>query len=120
LDAFALINKRIAVLDFPDRRGVNTQPVLSQLIVQEIVQALESTPELATYGYISQDVMHRRWDLGHAAIELGNEVLTLNDVRLVQTHLEEVDTAMISGEGRHMRRRELEIHYTVRGDYEML
>jgi hypothetical protein len=116
-----VLNKRIAVLSFPSLAGSLAYPAISQIIVHAIVESLEGCPPLATYGYLSKDAVDSlRWPFGHSAIELGNEILTLNDIDLVRRQLQEVNTSMVSGEGRHMRRRELDIHFSIRGEYEIL
>jgi hypothetical protein len=116
-----VLNKRTAVLGFPATGGQDRDsvPEIPQLIVQQIVQSLESSNKLGTYGYLSEQAAagNARWRRGHSAIELGNEVLTFSDVAMVERELSEFDSAMVSGEGRHMRRRESEIHFTVRGNY---
>jgi hypothetical protein len=56
---------------------------------------------------------------GALPFEIVNEVLSLNDVRAVEGQLEEVDTAMISGEGRHLQRKALDIQYSVSGSYRL-
>jgi hypothetical protein len=118
IDMQPVLNRRIAVLGFPANDSKDAVPEISQLIVQQIVHSLESSGRVATYGYYSDEAIGRhRWDMGHAAIELGNEILTFSDVAMVEQNLSELDSAMVSGEGRHMRRRESEIHFTIRGNY---
>lgn len=117
-----VLHKRIAILDFPCEDPNNGVSSLSQLIAQEIAGAIESQPELGTFGYFSDtpgdaSSMDFLEDLDRPPIETGNEVLTLRDVQGVQAELESVDTGMISGEGRHLLRKALDIQFLVRGRY---
>lgn len=98
-----VLHKRIAVLDFPCEALQRGVPSLSQLIAQEIADAIERQPELGTFGYFSdapKNASPADFLEDIRPIEIGNEVLTLRDVQAVQAELESVDTGMISGEGR--------------------
>ncbi|HEX7839686.1 MAG TPA: TIR domain-containing protein [Kofleriaceae bacterium] len=117
-----VLHKRIAVLDFPCEDPDGRVSSLSQLIAQEIADAIESQPELGTFAYFSDTLgnassMDFFEKLGRPPIEMGNEVLTLRDVQAVQAELESVDIGMVSGEGRHLLRKALDIQFLVRGSY---
>jgi hypothetical protein len=113
------------VLDFPGLDSEYHVAGFSQLIAREVVSAIERTPELATFGYLRDsgpgdegptDFFEQ---FGRPRIEIGNEVLNLHDVQAVQEQLESVDTRMVSGEGRYLQRKVLDIQFSVDGTYRM-
>jgi hypothetical protein len=118
-----VLHKRIAVLDFPYVGGGSEMDGFSQLIAREVVAAIERCPELATFGYLSESAPDREHpmdffeQLGRPSAEIGNEVLNLHDVQTVREQLESVDTRMVSGEGRYLQRKALDIQFIVRGSY---
>jgi hypothetical protein len=123
---FPVLHKRIAVLDFPSLDSELHVAGFSQLIAREVVSAIERRPQLASFVYFrdSQPAEEGRMDffeerLGRPTIEIGNEVLRLNDVQDVQKQLESVDTGMVSGEGRHLQRKVLDIQFLVHGAYRL-
>jgi TIR domain len=121
LDLMPVLQKRIAVLDFPATANETKIEGGSQLIAGEIIQALERRPELSTFGYFTdkphdppEDILDK---IGRPSIIVGNEILSLNDVRLIEKQLNLVDSRMISGEGRFFKRKELDIDLVIRGSY---
>jgi len=117
-----VLHKRIAILEFPCEHPDSDVSSLSQLIAQGIAGAIEARPELATFGYFSDTLrdassMDFLEKIGRPPIEMGNEVLTLRDVQAMQAELASVDTCMVSGEGRHILRKALDIQFLVRGSY---
>ena len=102
-----VIHKRIAVLDFPSVDSSVALGTFSQVIAREMVDAIQRRPELASL-----------WSRSGA--QPINEVLNLVDVRGVEQQLESVDTEMISGEGRHLKRKILDVNYVVRGSYRIV
>lgn len=130
LTLLPVLHKRIAVIDFPAVNSDVSIGSFSQLIVQEVVSALESTPQLATFGYFSDQPatsvgppqsFHDQFmdELGRPAVAIGNEILTLYDVHAIQEQLDSINTFMVSGEGRHLQRKELDINYIIRGSYKL-
>jgi hypothetical protein len=120
-----VLQKRIAVLNFPPLDPEARIDGYSQLIAKEIVSTIERTSELATFGYFSSsppntehpaDLMER---IGRPQIHVANEVLTLSDVQAVEAKLESIDNSMVSGEGRFLQRKALDIQLIVRGSYRL-
>lgn len=111
-----VLDKRIAVLDFPSTVANKKAPDFSQSIMHGIIQALEEQPELASYGYFSDTETD---EFGRPLIEVGNQIITLAGVKEVEGQLESFNLPAISGEGRHLKRRDLEIQYVVCGSYEL-
>jgi hypothetical protein len=108
-------HKRIALLDFPCANADRGVANLSQLIAQEIVGAIERRSELATFAYFSDGAGNA--GTGDSSDETSTEVLTRRDVEAVQLDLEAIDTDLVSGEGRHLLRKALDIQFLVRGSY---
>lgn len=102
-----VLNSRIAVLEFPNIDPKGTIGGFSQVIARAMVDALQRRPQLSSI-----------WP--NLDAEPMNEVLNLLDVRAVEQELESVDTEMISGEGRHLKRKALDVHYIVRGSYRII
>jgi hypothetical protein len=102
-----VLHKRIAVLEFPSIDPSIAVGTFSQVIAWEVVDAIRHRPALETL-YSCSDT------------EPINEVLTLLDLRAVERELKSVDTEMVSGEGRHLKRKTLDISYVVRGNYRLI
>jgi hypothetical protein len=123
VDLDPVLQKRIAVLDFPCLDSDLSVGPFSQLIAREMLMALEGRRELATLLSYSRG---RQQNDGSAQEDLPvsqeviNEVLSLTDVRSIEQQLESVDTEMISGLGRHLKRKTFDVHYIVRGSYRLL
>jgi TIR domain len=118
-----VLNKRIAVLEFPALDSTHQVPEFSQVIATAVVSAIERVPELATYGYLIEPGQEQEGEgdyfLGRPSIQIGNEVLRLHDVQAVQEQLESVDTRMVSGEGRFLQRKTFDIQFVVHGTYRL-
>jgi hypothetical protein len=119
-----VLQQRIAVLNFPCTDPDRKIAGFSQVIARSIVIAIEGRAELTPFAYFGEMPAARDTgdffeDLGRPLIEFSNEVLTLDDVQAVQSELESVDTNMVSGEGRHLRRKAMDIQYLVRGSYRL-
>lgn len=121
-----VLQKRVAVLNFPSLYAEVQIDGYSQLIAKEIASAIEGAPELATFGCFSSSPPNKEdpadffEQLGRPQIQVVNEVLTLRDVRAVETKLEAIDNPMVSGEGRFVQRKMLDIQLMVRGSYRLL
>ena len=113
-----VLNKRVAVLGFPAVVPSDAIPGGSELLVQAVIRSLESAPETATFGSFAETAAPMSpFDL---RIVLGNEVLRLDDVRAAEQNLDQVDVRVISGEGRFLRRKALDIQYVIRGNYRLI
>jgi hypothetical protein len=99
-----VLHKRIAVLDFPSIDSTIAVGTFSQVIAWKIVDAIRHRVELEPLDSLSDT-------------ETISDVLTPLDVRAVEQELKAVDTELFSGEGRHLKRKSLDIHYIVRGSY---
>jgi len=116
-----VLQKRIAVLNFPCTAPDQQATGFSQLIARSMAVAIERRPELAPFAYFAVSPTDRAgYFLNRPPIEFGNQVLTLEDVQAVQSELESIDTHMISGEGRHLARKAMDIQFLVRGSYRLL
>jgi hypothetical protein len=120
-----VLQKRIAVLNFPCTDPDRQVSGFSQLIARSMAVAIERRPELAPFAYFGEAPADRSTGhfldrSGRPPIEFGNQVLTLDDVQAVQSELESVDTHMVSGEGRHLRRKAMDIQFLIRGTYRLL
>ena len=116
-----VLHQRVAILDFPCVGSELRVGAFSQLIAMEIISELECRPELATFGYFSDIAPDKDNDadffFGRPPIDMGNEILILNDVREIQDKLEFVDVQMVSDEGRFLQRKLLDVNFVVRGSY---
>lgn len=113
---YPVLNKRIAVIGFSSNMHNNAIPDYSESIAQGIIHLLEQRPELATYGYLSDK---EKGFHGRPVIEIGNQILNLTDVKEVEGQLEFLNNVTVSGEGRHLKRKSLDIHYVISGNYEL-
>jgi hypothetical protein len=102
-----VLHKRIAVLDFPGIDSTVAVGTISQVIAWKVVDAIRHRPEPQPLYSLSDT-------------EPISDVLTPLDVRAAEQELEAVDTEMISGEGRHLKRKSLDIHFIVRGAYRFI
>ena len=121
-----VLDKRVAVLDFPPLDAETTIPGLSQLILREVLAAVERKPELATFGVFSSDPPEDEGSddifvqMGRPSIEIHNEVLGPEAVRDIEEQLSELDNPVVSGEGRFVQRKMLDVQYVIRGSYRLL
>ena len=56
--------------------------------------------------------MEQRW------AQSTNEVLGHDDVREIEARLAQLDTPLVSDEGRFLERRTMDIHFAIDGDYQ--
>jgi hypothetical protein len=117
-----VLEKRIAVLEFPALDPKTSVPGLSQLIEREVLAAIESDPALAPFGYFSpeapkEDSPDFFEQLGRPELVVSNELLGLEDVRDLEARLAEFDTPLVSGEGRFAQRKAFDIQFVVEGSY---
>ena len=99
-----VLHKRIAVLDFPSIDSAVVFGTFSQVIAWKVVDSIRHRPELEPLDSLSD-------------MEPISDVLTPLDVRAAEQELESIADRTISGEGRHLKRKSLDIHYIVRGAY---
>jgi hypothetical protein len=112
-----ILNKRIAVLDFP---SVTIDPTIddhSRTIAHNVWLALQNSASTADFGYYLRDYPADKRD--GPSIEMVNEVLELRDVLRISEEMEKYITPIVSGEGRHLKRKSLDIQYVICGNYEL-
>ncbi len=145
-----MLNKRVAVLDFTSVQPGEEFANISQLIVNEVISGMELEPQISparhrgrwrmpSYDEMIERVhrdpdghgteLNRRdWfaergeaeQVAYPSVESTTEILNAEDVEALQKSLRAVDTPIVSGEGRHLRRKELDVNYIVKGRYRLV
>lgn len=108
-----VLNQRIGIVDFLNVDGQPTE--VSKILAIEIRSILETYPEVATYAYY--DPTENILDGLNSSVKYGNVILNLDDISKISEEMEILDISTISGEGRYLRRKELDIQYLIQGNY---
>jgi hypothetical protein len=117
------LEKRIAVLDFAPLNLEIAFPGFSMLVTRDVIARIRKQPEIAPFGVFDiDDPGDEREEsffgrLGRPAPRILSEVLGPAEVAEVESRLRALDNATISGEGRFIERRSLDIQLMVRGSY---
>jgi hypothetical protein len=119
LELIPVLNRRIAVADFLDL-GKRQPTEVSKIISLEIISALETYPEVATYGYHDPNEKDFTDFIERPALKYGNVILNLDDIAQLTEEMKDLDIMTVSGEGRHLKRKMLDVQYLIQGNYRVI